>query len=104
MGYTLVDSDMSTWAPGTQHYVTDNAVHLAVTVDAGLNDLTAAGIDELLAANGQPTLASGIHKVVVAPTVIVECNDEGIAVSLTPLHTFPPGTSHEDALELAGYA
>lgn len=40
---------------------------------------------------------------VLRPTVIVSCNEEGIPLSLTPLHTFPPGTSHEDALIQAGY-
>lgn len=99
----LVDSVMATWAPDTRHYVTDDGQHLAVHVADGLDAVTTELINESLEVSGIPTLESGIHTLVVEPTTIIECTEEGIAVNLTPLHTFPPGTSHEDALAQAGY-
>lgn len=94
----LIDADMPTWAPDTRHYVTTDGRHVAVHVDAGLNDLTAALLDESLAASVLPTLPSGVHKIVVEPTTIFACAEDGTAIDLTPLATFPPGTSHEDAV------
>lgn len=88
---------MSHWGPGVRHYqLTDG--YIAVSVDAGVTPETQTLIDETLTALGVPTLDSGIHKVVVEPTVILACDAQGVANDLTPLHTFPPGTSHEDAI------
>jgi hypothetical protein len=67
-------------------------------VDAGVTPETKSLIDETLTALGVPTLESGIHKVVVEPTVVLACDADGVATDLTPIHSFPPGTSHEDAI------
>lgn len=72
---TELPTDMSGWAPVTRHYQVPDG-YLAVTV---LNFLTAKG------------------------TQVLECNEEGIASSMTPLAAFPDGTSAEDALLALGY-
>jgi hypothetical protein len=94
---TLIDPAMPTWAPDTRHYVTSGR-HLAVHVAAEFNDATAALIGESLEANGMPSLQSGVHQIVVEPTTVFECNADGSPISLTPLRTFPPGTTHEQAI------
>lgn len=99
----LIDAEMPTWAPDTRHYVTSDGLHLAVHVSAELNPLTTDLINESLEATGLSTLESGVHTVVVEPTTIFECNEDGTAISLSPLHVFDPGTTHENALKLAGY-
>ena len=93
----LLDTDMSHWGPGVRHYQTGDG-YAAVSVDAGVTLETKALIDETLTTLGVPTLESGIHRVVVEPTVVISCNADGVATDLTPLRTFPPGTSHEDAI------
>jgi hypothetical protein len=100
---TLVDSVMAAWAPDTRHYVTEDGRHLAVHVATDLNARTITFIDEALAANEIPALSSGSHKVVVEPTTVFECTEEGNAITLDPVHSFPPGTSHEAALHELGY-
>ncbi|AJD82451.1 minor tail protein [Mycobacterium phage Sheen] len=101
---TRLDTNMSHWADGTRHYSTDDG-YLAVeaytpecchVVPQG----AAPMINELLAVLGEGRQAV---KHVVRPTVVFACNEEGLATDLTPLHKFPPGTSHEDALEQLGY-
>lgn len=100
---TLVDSEMSSWTPDTRHYLAADGTHLAVSVQANLTEQTIQYIEEALAAAELPKLEGGAYAIVASPTTVIECNDEGIALSMTPLHTFPPGTSHEDALAQAGY-
>lgn len=89
---------MSHWGNSVRHYELADGTHIAVSVDSGVNDRTEGYIDDTLAALGVPTLDSGIHKLVVEPTVIIACNADGLAEHLTPLRTFPPGTTHDDAL------
>jgi hypothetical protein len=102
---TRLDTDMSRWADGTVHYHTDDGEYLAV--EAYMPDCSSVVpqgalpmIDELIAVLGEGRQAV---KHVVRPTVVFACNEEGIATDLTPLHKFPPGTSHEDALAELGY-
>lgn len=94
---TLLDTDMSHWGNNVRHYQLQNGF-VAVSVDSGVNGETKALIDDTLTALGVPTLDSGVYKIVVEPTVIIGCNSVGVANDLTPLRTFPPGTSHEDAI------
>lgn len=100
---TQVNSSMSHWMPDTRCYTTSDGRYLAVYVHADLNDKTRAHVEGALAEHGIPTFRAGIHTIVVSPTTIVECNADGIAEELTAAHTFPPGTTHEEALRLAGY-
>jgi hypothetical protein len=95
---TLVAAEMPGWAPGTRHYVTAGGQHLAVQVDEGMTALSEAALDESLQALGFPALESGVHRIVIQPTTILPCTEDGQAITLDPLYTFPPGTSHEDAL------
>lgn len=101
---TLVDPVMARWAPDTRHYVTGDGRHFAVHVAAEMSGILADLINESLVVNGSPTLQTGVHTHVIEPTTIIECNPEGIATTLTPVFTAPPGTNHEDALAQAGLA
>ena len=103
IGATLLDTDMTTWGAGVAHYRTSDGRNFAVSVDAGVNDLTTALINETLQAQGIPTLDSGAHKLVMEPTVIIECGPNGEAITLTRWREYPPGTSHTDALRWAGF-
>lgn len=104
---TLQDTDMSTWADGTRHYLTDDGRHFAVeaTILADGASVIPVGaqpmINELLTLVGDGRAAL---KQIMRPTVIFECTDDGLAIDLTPLWTFAAGTTHEDALAMAGYA
>jgi len=101
---TQVDRDMSFWAPETRLYSISDGSYLAVTVDPGVPTPEVEEVlDEALAALDAPSIASGKNLIQISPTVILPCTDEGFAIDLTPLHTFEPGTSHEDALTAAGY-
>lgn len=96
---TLMTTDMGGWAEGTLHFqVGGHDYAIEATATAGMNMIPANAeplIGELLnvIGDGQAPLYA-----VVRPTVVFECTPEGNPISLTPLHTFPPGTSHEDAL------
>lgn len=65
-------------------------------------------IDELLVKLGESRAAL---KLVLRPTVVFLCSPEGFPVDadendhdpLTPLHTFPAGTTHVEALTQLGY-
>lgn len=100
---TLLDTDMSSWTPGTRHYATSGGQYLAVSVDPGITEPVTEIIEMALQQLDAPTIASGMHRFVVQPTVILPCSDTGRPVDLTPLHIAPPGTSYEDALQQAGY-
>lgn len=101
---TLLDTDMSTWAPGTRHYRCDDGRHFAVTVDPGfLPDVHAEQVNRLLDTIGVAPSGSGVHNVVRQPTVVLACDQDGAASDLTPIQRCAPGTSHADALASMGY-
>ena len=89
---------MSPWGAGVEHYRLDDGSHVAVSVDVGPNERAQQFIAETLGVIG-----GTIHRYDIEPTVIIACDEAGVATSLDRLHTFPPGTSHEDALAAAGY-
>src|SRR5689334_1319444 len=112
---TLVSESAPGWAPGTHLYSTSDGRYLAVEATDPGDDVElvikpgdSPGGDDILLMIGE-TEAS--LKVVVRPTVIFLCNEEGQAIDaeendfdpLTPLHTFPAGTTHAEALQAAGY-
>lgn len=102
----LMDTDMSMWAPGTRHYQTDDGHNFAVQVNAELTDAAKVYVNQVLEELGAPPIDVPTpfrNRVTPQPTVIIECNADGGSIDLTPLHHFPPGTSHEYALVAAGY-
>lgn len=99
---TRID-DVPGWAPGTQHYSTSDGNVLAVRVDTPPNHETAGLINETLSAIGGLPIGIGRHKIAPQPTTVIDCNPDGTVEHLTPLHTFPPGTTYEDALKQSGY-
>lgn len=97
----LMCTDLSWAADGTRHYALNDGTHLLVeastsSVPSGAEPM----VQELLTVLGTDLMST---KQVVRPTIIFTANEEGLPLSMTPLHTFPPGTSHEDALIQAGY-
>jgi hypothetical protein len=89
---TLMGTDMSAWAHGTRHYQIDDGTHLAV---------------ESCLMYEAPVVGEQAVKQLGRPTVIFACTETGESLdgddALTPLHSFEPGTSHEDALTMAGH-
>lgn len=85
--------------PGTRHYqLGDQHVLIEASTTPVVEGVEAA-VDEIIKVTTGEKLP--VHRV-VRPTVVFECNEEGIALSLTPIHKFPAGTSHEDALTQMG--
>lgn len=111
----LITENLPGWAPGTHHYRTPDGKNLAieamphpedsVIIEAGQEPM----VDNILLTLGTSYAAL---KVVLRPTVVFLCDADGNAIDsdltdddpLTPLHTFPPGTSHEEVLRELGYA
>lgn len=97
----MMPTDMSHWADGTRHYrIGDRDYAVEATTEHG--NVIPVGfeplVDELLQIVGDgrsPVLA------VVRPTVVFACTPEGsptVEHGLTPLRTFPAGTTHEQAV------
>lgn len=104
---TPVDTEMSAWADGTRHYRGDDGKYFAVEatlVEEEGTPIIPAGaqpmIDELLTVVGDGRAAL---KQIVRPTVVFECTEDGQAIDLTPVQTFPAGTTHAEALAAMGY-
>lgn len=103
MRITLLDTDMAHLGPGVRHYRTEDGQYLAVSVDAGITQRAENTINEVTAAMGLPSLRSGAYTISPIPTVILACDEIGQAATLDRLHEFPPGTTHEEALEALGF-
>ena len=104
MQATQLDTDMFAWADGTRHYRAADGTFRAV-------EATLLG-DEVIPAGAQPMVEEAvtligqgrkIQTVVMRPTVVFECAEDGSAIDMTPVGRFPAGTSHEDALAELGY-
>lgn len=76
------DVDLSGWVLGTKFYSTDDDRHFVV--DADIEDY-------------------GQLRVVRRPTVILYCTETAGVTDLIPDFTFEPGTTHADAVRLAGF-
>lgn len=109
---TLISEQLDGWAPGTRHY-TCSGKHLAVeaTVPDGSRMIPQGAepmINDLLVVMGESRAAL---KIVARPTVVFLCTENGEPVDadendhdpLTPLHSFPAGTTHDAALAQLGY-
>lgn len=102
MQATLIPDDMPAWPPGTRHYLADELGHVAVIVDQQCAE-HAHVIDATLEALGEAVIATGSHRVLVEPTVVVKCNPDGTPIDLSRFAEFPAGTMYEAALEQLGY-
>ncbi|MFV8266490.1 hypothetical protein ACNQR9_26080 [Mycolicibacterium peregrinum] len=80
--FERTEVDLGGWAPGTRMFSTDDNRHFVI--DADLGDY-------------------GHLKVVRRPTVILYCTETAGVTDLIPDFTFDPGTTHEDAVRLAGF-
>lgn len=110
----LVTENIVGWAPGTHQYACSDGKHLAVEATVKLPGKVVSPIgegpmpDELVVARHDDPRAD---QIVVRPTVVFLCGEEGEPIDadendhdpLTPLHVFPAGTTHEQALADAGY-
>lgn len=112
---TLVSKDIPGRAPGTNLYAVEDGTYLTVEAMPVPEKTThfikkgdAPLVDNLLAQLGKTYAAL---KVVIRPTVILLADEHGNGIDsdlndndpMTPLHTFPAGTTHEKALAQAGY-
>ena len=79
----ILDADLGHWAPGSRMFSTSDDQHFVV--DADLAEY--------------PT---GI-RIVRRETAVLYCNADGTVTDLTPDHTFPPGTTAEEAVAAMGY-
>lgn len=105
---TLAPTDMASWPPGARHYLTDDGQSLAVLVQSDLNDAAKSYVNQVLEALGDEPIESFVipvrhHRIVAQPTVVIACNQDGTAIYMTPLWSFPPSTSYRDALMQAGF-
>lgn len=91
---TKLDTDMSHWGGGVTHYRLEDGTHIAISVDTGPAERAQALVAETLGEIG-----GSIHTYDTEPTVILPCDENGVATSLDRLHEFPPGTTHAEALE-----
>lgn len=82
----ITNVDLCHWIPVTKLYQAEDGTHFVVEADL-------ADYDSI----------PSIHTIIRRPTVIQHCNELAVATDLTPDHAFDPGTTHEQALALAGY-
>lgn len=91
------------WPPGTRHYEIDGgASYLAVQVDtSGPSPEMIAYVEQIFDdSTGIPRMPTNY---ITRPTTVLECDENGAAEHLTPLHTFPPLTQFDEAIALAGH-
>ena len=80
----VTDMDLSRWAPGSRMFSTSGGQHFIV--DADLTEYP-----------------HGAIKFVRRQTAVLYCNPDATVTDLIPDHTFPPGTTPEDAIAQLGY-
>jgi hypothetical protein len=104
---TLVDDDPAGWAPVTKFYKTSDKHYYAITMDGGLTPGVTPYVDQLLAEMGGLAIAqgAGLHTIVVSQTHVVELTKDWTTLGDTveAAHLFPPGVTHQEALEAMGY-
>lgn len=99
---TRLPTDLSVWPPTTIHYALDDGTWILVEADfTGPTDAMKAYLHQI----GSDTAELVPQPMIFnqRPTLILPANQDGLAVSLNPLHILPPGTTHTDALTQAGY-
>lgn len=104
---TLVDDDPPGWMPITKFYKTSDKHYYAVTMDGGLTPGVIPYVDQLLAEVGAMAIAqsAGRHTIVVSQTHVMELTKDWTIPGDTveAAHSFPPGITHQEALEALGY-
>jgi hypothetical protein len=108
MKVTELETDMVGWPPVTKHYAVDGGGYLAVEVDdveAGSQLLSHLAEPIVAALTAEETPEQIVNPMTwkQRPTHIFAVDEKGGAASLDVLHEFPAGTTHEQALQLAGY-
>lgn len=94
-----LDTDMSHWPPGTRHYSVGDGTYIAVDDDS---EQYCGAMADCIEKVPRELTGKPMHYV-KRPTVIIACDGNGYTASLDRLHTFPPGTTCEQALHAAGY-
>ena len=101
--------DMSTWAPGVEHWSVGGGVYYAVMVDNKMDTFLTPYLEEI---EKFTDINFGTHQILARPTTLVRCDANGVAIDAdtsTPAieliteYSFDPGTSAKQALALAGY-
>lgn len=80
----VTDVDLAAWGPGTKFYTASDGTHFVVQAD-------------------RDDYSQLRDTIVRQPTVILYCTPTAGVTDLDVDHTFPPGTTHEDAVTGAGY-
>ncbi len=78
------DLDLSHWAPGARFFSTSDDKNFIV--DADLTEYP-----------------SGATRFIRRETAVLYCNPDATVTDMVPDHTFPPGTTAEDAITGMGY-
>lgn len=81
----VVGADLSNWAPGTRFFSASDGRHFVIDAD----------LDE------HPE--DGNVRLVRRPTVVLYTTETAWPTDLTPDFVFDPGTTHEEAVALAGF-
>lgn len=102
---TRQQTDMVAWPPGARHYLADDGRSFAVLAQSELSEQVKAIVNDVLEAVGEMPLTAPLarHKVALRPSVIIECEQDGGMIDMTPWHRSPAGTPYEDTLLEAGY-
>jgi hypothetical protein len=92
----LISDNIPTLPAGTRHYRVRPGEYIAVMVDEGVES---PGVEAML---GEAFKILGIdahHTTRLArPTQVLSVNEFGEPLDMTPIRTFPPGTTHEQAI------
>lgn len=80
----ILDIDLNHWVPGTRLFRTSDDLYFVVSSD--LEDHSHKSI-----------------KVIRRQTAVLYCNPDATVTDMIPDHTFPPGTTPEEAIALLGY-
>jgi hypothetical protein len=89
----LIDDAPTTLPVGAKIYQVGDE-YVAVMVDAESPNVAAMLDETMRVLNIDPHMVTRLPR----PTEVLPVNALGEPLSMTPLRTFPPGTTHEDAL------
>lgn len=92
---TYIPDTVGNRPPGWRIYAISDGTYVAVEANGGITEQMAAAVEQVAGA--------ALLNYIPRPTVIIAVDENGNATSLERLHRFDPGTTHEDALTLAGY-
>lgn len=95
-----LDTVLEAFPPNTKHYRLASGDHIAVNADSIPPSAVQSVVSDVLTYVGADLQKTTM---MLLPTVVWACTADGLPTEagMTPLHTFPPGTSHEDAVTQA---